>query len=149
MTTALPARRRRARLGATDWLLLGEGLAALAAASLAIRLLPFRKVAAAASHGSGDAVPDEARLRKLRWAVTAWSRRVPWRAVCFQRGLAFHWMLQRRGIASRLHYGVAPNADGTISAHVWISVGGRDWMGGDEASRFECLKIFPEGHGKA
>lgn len=145
MTTALPA-RRRARLGAADWLLLAEGLTALTAASLAIRLLPFRKVAAAASRGAGDALPDEVRLRKLRWAVTAWAKRVPWRAVCFQRGLAFHWMLQRRGIASRLHYGVAPSGEAGLAAHVWISVGGRIWMGGDEAPRFECLKIFPEGH---
>lgn len=141
--------RRRARLGASDWLLLGEGLVALAVASVAIRLLPFRKVAAAASRRKGGAIPDEARLRKLRWPVNAWGKRVPWRAVCFQRGLALHWMLQRRGIASRLHYGVAPTGEEGISAHVWISVGGRDWLGGEEAARFQCLAIFPPESGEA
>jgi hypothetical protein len=144
VSATLPAPRRRARLGLSDWLLLAEGLAALAAASAAIRLFPFRKVAKAASRNGGAAVPDDARLSKLRWAVTAWSKRVPWRAVCFQRGLAFHWMLQRRGIKSRLHYGVSPTGEAGLSAHVWISVGGRLWMGGEEAPRFECLAIFPE-----
>ena len=118
---------------------------ALGLASAAIRLLPFRLVAAAASRRGGSAVPDDARLRKLRWAVVAWARRAPWRAVCFQRGLAFHWMLQRRGIASRLHYGVSPTGEAGISAHVWVSVGGRTWMGGEEASDFKCLAIFPDG----
>jgi hypothetical protein len=142
VSATLPA-RRRARLGLSDWLLLAEGLAALAAASAAIHLLPFRRLAAAASRGEARIAADEARLRKLRWAVQAWAKRVPWRAVCFQRGLAFHWMLRRRGIASKLHYGVSPTGTRGISAHVWISVAGRDWMGGEEASGFKCLAIFP------
>ncbi|MFL6857432.1 MAG: lasso peptide biosynthesis B2 protein [Allosphingosinicella sp.] len=149
MSATLPARRRRARLRFSDWLLLAEALAALAVASAAIHFLAFRRLAAAASRGEAGIVPDEARLRKLRWAVQAWAKRVPWRAVCFQRGLAFHWMLRRRGIASRLHYGVSPTGERGISAHVWISVGDRDWMGGEEASRFKCLAIFPAASGQA
>lgn len=149
MNATAPIRRRRARLSGSDWLLLAESLTALAAASAAIRLLPFRTVAAAASRGKGRASGDEARLSKLRWAVNAWAKRVPWRAVCFQRGLAFHWMAQRRGIASRLHYGVRTKPEGGIAAHVWIRVGGRDWMGGEEAQGFGCVAIFPRGSGEA
>jgi hypothetical protein len=142
--TATPL-RRRARPGVGDLLLLAEGLATLVGASLAIRLMPFRRLAAAASRGaaSPSAAPDDARMRKLRWAIEAWGRRVPWRAVCFQRGLAFHMMLRRRGIDSRLHYGVSPTGDDGLSAHVWISVGGRTWLGGEEAPRFALLATFP------
>jgi hypothetical protein len=148
--TATPL-RRRARLGAGDLLLLAEGLATLAGASLAIRLMRFRRLAAAASRGAASTVPapDDARMRKLRWAVEAWGRRVPWRAVCFQRGLAFHVMLRRRGIDSRLHYGVSPSGEAGLSAHVWISVGGRTWLGGEEAPRFALLATFPEDRGEA
>src|SRR3954467_15907358 len=146
-----PPLRRRARLGAGDLLLLAEGLATLAAASLAIRLMPFRRLAAAASGGgaASSGIPDDARLRKLRWAVEAWGRRVPWRAVCFQRGLAFHRILRRRGIDSRLHYGVSPAGETGLSAHVWVSVGGRTWLGGEEAPRFALLATFPGDRGEA
>jgi hypothetical protein len=63
VSATLPARRRRARLKLSDWLLLAEGLAALAAASLAIQLLPFRRLAAAASRGDGATVADEGGVR--------------------------------------------------------------------------------------
>jgi hypothetical protein len=146
--TPLP---RRARPSAGDLLLLAEGLATLVGASVAIRLLPFRRLAAAASRGAASPgpAPEDARLRKLRWAVEAWGRRVPWRAVCFQRGLAFHIMLRRRGIDSRLHYGVSPVGEVGLSAHVWISVAGRTWLGGEEAPRFALLATFPDDRAQA
>jgi hypothetical protein len=149
--TASAPPRRRARRGTSDLLLLAEGLATLAGASVAIRLLPFRRVAAAASRGAAapGPAPDDARMRKLRWAVEAWGRRAPWRAVCFQRGLALHIMLRRRGIDSRLHYGVSPTGKAGLSAHVWISVGGRTWLGGEEAGRFALLATFPDDRGEA
>ena len=127
-----------------DRLLLVEALATLAAASLAIRLLPFRHVAAAAARERPLSEAADARLlARVRWSVDAWGRRVPWRAVCFQRGLAVHWMLRRRGIASVLHYGAAQQPDEGLSAHVWVSVGSRIVTGGGEAPRFVRLASFP------
>jgi hypothetical protein len=127
-----------------DRLLLAEALPTLVLASLAIRLLPFRRVVGAA--GAADRrtfVTDSAgeTARKVVWAVRAWARRVPWKAVCFQQGLAVHVMLRRRGIASHLHYGVS-QADG-LKAHVWVSVAERDVIGGDEAAGFTCLATYP------
>jgi len=122
-----------------------EALPALAFASLAVKLAPFRRVAAWAHGrsriGTGDI--DEAMLRKARWAVEAWARRVPWRTVCFQQGLALHWMLRRRGIGSVLHYGVAREREGALKAHVWVSVEGRPVIGGEEAPGFACVATFP------
>jgi GNAT superfamily N-acetyltransferase len=141
---AAPATRPpNARLRARDWLMLAEALAALALASLAIALLPFRRVAAAASaRGRGAARTDDETVRRVRSAVQAWGRRVPWRAVCFQKGLAVHWMLRRRGIRSVLLYGVKRDGDG-LAAHVWIDVDGATVIGGDEAPGFACLARFP------
>lgn len=139
-----------ARLGPGKCLILLESLVALALASAAIRMLSFRRVAAAAgSWGGGTEPPDrhEAAIARIRWAIQAWSSRVPWRTVCFQKGLALHLMLRRRGIASVMHYGVAQNAADGLAAHVWVSAGGRDVIGGEEAHRFVCLATFPAATG--
>ncbi|HEX9947616.1 MAG TPA: lasso peptide biosynthesis B2 protein, partial [Allosphingosinicella sp.] len=97
---AAPATRpRRTRPGLSDAPMLAEALAALTLASLAIALLPFRRVAAAASAPVRRAPrTDPEAVRRARSAVIGWARRVPWRTVCFQKGLAVHWMLRRRGI---------------------------------------------------
>ncbi len=143
MIPAAP-RQSMTRISWPDRLLLAEALATLAAASLAIRLLPFRRVAAAAARErQAQAVPDQRLLARIRWSVDAWARRVPWRAVCFQRGLAAHWMLRRRGIASVLHYGAAQAPDEGLAAHVWVSVDETIVTGGAEAPRFARLASFP------
>jgi hypothetical protein len=134
---------RPVRLRPSDWLLLAEALAALALASLAIALLPFRRVAAAASAPARRTAPRDPELvRRVRWAVQAWGRRVPWRAVCFQRGLALHWMLRRRGVRSVLLYGARREGDG-LAAHVWVDVDGATVIGGEDAANFACLARFP------
>ena len=123
--------------------MLAEALAALALASLAIALLPFRRVAAAASAPVRKTAPADAEIiRRVRSAVKAWASRVPWRAVCFQKGLALHWMLRRRGIRSVLLYGARSDGDG-LAAHVWVDVDGETVIGGDEAPNFACLARFP------
>ncbi|MGZ8997830.1 MAG: lasso peptide biosynthesis B2 protein [Allosphingosinicella sp.] len=139
----IKAHPRRAPLSWADRLLLAEALLTLALASLAIRLLPFRKVIGAASAVDRRRVAADSvsKTRKVVWAVGAWARRVPWKAVCFQRGLAVHVMLRRRGIPSHLHYGVS-QSDG-LKAHVWVSAAGRDVIGGAEAAGFACLATYP------
>jgi hypothetical protein len=141
--SAPAARSGPRRRNLSDWLLLAEALAALALASAAIALLPFRRIAAAAS-ARGRRAPhaDAETVRRVRGAVQGWARRVPWRAVCFQRGLALHWMLRRRGIRSVLLYGARREGEG-LSAHVWVDVDGETVIGGEEAPSFACLARFP------
>lgn len=142
----MPAPAALARFRRLAWrerLLLGEALAALTLASLAIFLLPFRLVARAASRGAAQGEADAETVDAVRRAVEGWARRVPWRAVCFQRGLAVHWMLRRRGIASLLHYGVRRGEDRALAAHVWVSASGRDAIGGEVAGGYVCLATFP------
>jgi hypothetical protein len=130
-------------------LVLGEALLSLALASLAIRLMPFRRTVALMPAMAGRSEPADAerdrQIAQCRWAVVAWADRVPWRAVCFQRGLALHLMLRRRGIASVLHYGVSQTGRDGLRAHVWIDAGGRTVMGGAEAPDFQRLASFPAG----
>lgn len=137
--TRSPAARR----SLSDWLLLAEALAALALASLAIAILPFRRVAAAASAPARrEPRSDPVMVRRVRGAIQGWGRRVPWKAVCFQRGLALHWMLRRRGIRSVMLYGVRRDGDG-LAAHVWVDVDGATVIGGEESPNFALLARFP------
>lgn len=134
------------RLDRANKLVLVEGLITLAAASAAIKLLPFSRIAAAAGaarpQGSAER-GDHADIDRCHWAVRTWSRIVPWRTVCFQQGLTLHFMLRRRGVTSVLHYGVAQLPNKGLSAHVWVSVEGENVIGGEEAAGHTLLASFP------
>lgn len=145
-TETFPGRRpaRRIRdLDAGQWLLLAETFATLAVASAAIAVLPFRRVVQLASRDHTGERRGRFGADELVWAVEAVGRRVPWRTVCFQKGLALHLMLRRRGISSMLRYGVGKGDEGQLAAHVWIDVDSRTVMGGDVADRFSCLASYP------
>jgi hypothetical protein len=139
MSSQVPIRRRRPR---RDYAVLAEALAAVTAASAAIRALPFRTVGRLASRTPArprPAAPGE--IEALKRGVVAWARRAPWRVVCFQQALALQMLLRRRGIASLLHYGIAQ--EDALKAHVWLSVDGETVIGGEEAPRFAEVACFP------
>ena len=133
---------RLARLPRADRRLAAEALVALALSSLAIRLLSFKRVAAIAGgwRGRRRAGVD---AERIVWAVDRVADRVPWRTVCFQRGLAAQLMLRRRGLAAVLHYGVGRDEAGALAAHVWVGLDGRTVIGGAQAPRFALLASFP------
>jgi hypothetical protein len=134
----LPRHDRRILLEATLW---------LGAASLAIAFLPFRQVGRlAAPPIARPDPPPEARVReaeRVRRAIIIAARRVPWRAVCFQQGLAAQWMLRRRGVPSVLYYGAALGNGNDLSAHVWVRDGDVDVIGGEISSHYAQLATFP------
>lgn len=137
--------RQLARLTPGEWFLFGEALLTLAWATVAIRFTPFKRVVRAAGRPLTRCAPLAAspdQLTKLHRAVDAVSRRVPWKAVCFQRGLALHMMLRRRGHGSLLHYGVA-QAHEAVTAHVWVSLDGQILIGGEQAPQFRLVATFP------
>ncbi len=135
------------RLSWPDRGLLVEAVTWLAIASAAIAVLPFPRIAEIASRGPNRISPeDDARqslVGRTRWAIAAASARVPWRAVCFQQGLAAHLMLRRRGINSVLYYGAAHTPDSALSAHVWVRAGNLDVVGCESASQYALLATFP------
>ena len=148
---ASDVRRRSGLIGffglsaANQWAL-AESLATLALVSLAIRVLPFRTVVKAARSGKASpatSAAQNAAIFRCRWAVEKWAGIVPWRTVCFQKGLALHMMLRRRGIGSILHYGVMQNEARGLTAHVWVSEGDRILMGGETAGDYRRLASFP------
>jgi hypothetical protein len=116
-------------------------------ASLAIRALPFRKVVGSAVRAIRpeelSPASKKVAVERAAWAVEACARLLPWRIVCFQKGLAVHWILQRRGLQTTLHYGVAQDPERGLAAHVWVTHSGEAIIGGEEAQNFTCLATFP------
>ena len=120
--------------------LFAEACAALSVASVAVRFWPFRWIVASTRvSGRRQTALDPA---PIALAVRRASRRLPWRTVCFQEGLATHWMLRRRGAAAQLHYGVRSDAD-RLSAHVWVSLRGQPVIGEEQTDLHRCVATFP------
>jgi hypothetical protein len=150
---AIPSIEKFFRLSWQDRLLLLEGTLWLAVAGLAIAALPFRLVGrlAAAPIRRLEPLPQERRreAKRISWAIAVAAPRVPWRTVCFQKGLAAQFMLRRRGVPSVLYYGAAMDSRGELSAHVWIRDGDVDVIGGEMASRYALLAMFPSQNSKS
>jgi hypothetical protein len=119
----------------------------LVCARILIAILPFRRIAQIAGRIRPALVlrktTRNALTSRIGWAIQACARRAPFRAVCFQQGLATHVMLRRRGIPSVLYYGVAENGDRRLAAHVWVCDRGRVVIGGEDVSHFAVLAEFP------
>ena len=131
----------------TDRVLLCETVFWLAVAAVAIAILPFERLGRmAAISPRRRALVEPKRMeetRRIRWAIMACGSRIPWRAMCFEQGLAAQFMLRRRGIPSVLYYGAAPDRDRGISAHVWVRDRDVDVVGCEIASQFAVLATFP------
>lgn len=131
--------------------LLVEALAQLTIAAAAIRLRPFRQALriGAIPLGQVPAVPPAS----LAEIVERVARLAPFRAMCFEQGIALQRMARRRGIDATLHYGVATDLplaqrvesrqDG-LYAHVWVSADGKGLLGHGESSSFRELLTSPE-----
>jgi Transglutaminase-like superfamily len=82
-------------------------------------------------------------IRSASWAVNFAARHVPWRAVCFHKGIAAQQILRRRGFSASLHYGVKSLPTGRLISHVWVTCDGIVVVGGErESSSFTELAAF-------
>ncbi len=65
------------------------------------------------------------------------ARRAPFRTRCLARAMAAQWMLRRRGVASRLLFGVRRRgAPPALAFHAWLCVDGQPVIGGVEADGY-------------
>jgi hypothetical protein len=110
-------------------------------ASAAVALLPFRLAIRFGSVplGLANCSPED-----CIWAVEAAARRLPWRTLCIEKGLAAQRLLRTRGVNAVLHYGARHHpATGKLEAHVWVTVDGRPVIGGAEAPDFAPIATYP------
>jgi hypothetical protein len=81
-------------------------------------------------------------IRQTRWAILTCARRLPWRAVCFQQGLAVQFMLRQRSIPSTMFYGAALEKPDQLKAHAWVRADDIDVIGCDIANRYTVVMTF-------
>lgn len=153
-TRANPPWYVRARTAtAAEWLLFLEAFGEVVLASARVRRGALRSLQAISrrplAHTARDAVQQRELIGLITWAIARAAKRSPFRALCFERGLAAKRMLDRRGIPATLYYGVAYNEQGTIDAHVWVIADGLDVCGGSQAHHYKVLARFPDpGNGR-
>lgn len=147
-------RRLYRRFGALSWRrrsLLVEAMFWLAFARGALVVVPFRHLASrfGTVHKPGDAAPavlqssdQSAIAQEVGWAVTRAARYVPFRAVCLPQAIAAKAMLDRRGVASVMHFGVAKTPGGPIDAHAWLNAGPVEVTGFPVAQSFVEMAYF-------
>lgn len=141
----MSAGARARRLTWREFAILAEAMAALGVAAFMVSAVSFRRIAGFASSGtvSGHDMTPLATVARVRWAVRAAARRAPWRAKCFEQGLAALWMLRRRGSPATLYYGLARAPEAGLKAHVWVRAGELGVVGCENAGDFAELARFP------
>lgn len=128
-----------------------EALLCLAWAKLLIHTVPFRRLAPRLGQTQTETPPaiaaaERARAVHVSWAVQAVARHVPLRFICLPQAIAAKWMLRRRGIATTLYLGVAPDRakHEAITAHAWLRAGDKIVTGESEAARHRVLAFFAD-----
>lgn len=106
----------------------------LIVAAVFLRVLPFRVVAARigrvgpANSAGPVGMPSDVHAHILVGVDRA-ARRLPGSHSCLHRAMAGSWMLNRRGIAASMCFGVARRPH--LKAHAWLVSGGRVVLGSD------------------
>jgi hypothetical protein len=119
-------------------------------ARLAVMLLPFRWIAAWLGRqkeetAAGCDGENQQVLSRLRWAVAAASRHVPWQAKCLVQAMTARSMLKRRSITGTLYLGLAKDPQGKLQAHAWLRSGDTIVAGGVSMRTFTVVSTFAFG----
>jgi hypothetical protein len=72
---------------------------------------------------------------RVIWAVRTASALLPG-STCLTQALAAKYQLERCGLNTQLHFGVAKKEDGRLLAHAWLQCDGEAVIGGEIAPRF-------------
>lgn len=107
-----------------------------------IRMVPFgtiaRRVQSELLWRASDA-ETQAAARRVRWAISAAVRRIPWTVPCLAQALAGNRLLARRGVPSELWLGVRPAQGRSLDAHAWLVADGQILTGAASEEEFEPL----------
>ena len=114
---------------------------ALVLADLAVRVVPFR-VLARRLESPLRAAPQPGGAGRVRWAVEAAHRRLPWSVPCLATAVAANRLLARRGTPSGLWLGVRSGDHHTIDAHAWLVADGSVVTGRFERATYQPLHVL-------
>jgi hypothetical protein len=107
---------------------------------VALEVMPFarvlQRVGRLPSRGVAPAIASDDLQRLTRFVAVAYEV-LPFPATCLRESLVLHALLARRGVESRVCFGVARHGT-TLDAHAWIECD--DLMREDVAGRFSELR---------
>ncbi len=120
-----------------------EGLVALVVARTTMHLVSYARlgrVGAAAERAFGRAPRQRnPEPRALGLAVQRAARVLPWHSTCLARALATQVLLRRRGVPSRIVFGVRRSPAREFEAHAWVEYDGAIVIG-DDVTGYEPLQ---------
>lgn len=123
--------------------LAAEGLVALVLARSTMHLVSYARLArvgAAAERAFGRAPRQgDPEPRALGLAVKRAARVLPWHSTCLARALAAQVLLRRRGVPSRIVFGVRRSPARQFEAHAWVEHNGAIVIG-DDVSGYQPLQ---------
>ena len=112
----------------SDRLLFAEAIVLSCVTRIAILIFPFRRLAC----WLGECVEDSRTqigigsdiqlLKRVRWAVEAAGRRVPWKCKCLGQAMMAKSMLCRRGVCGEVLFGLT-NGETDLEGHAWLRCG--------------------------
>lgn len=130
----LPPPQRALALEAAAWLTL---------ARLLVHHVPMRYWRRHVEAVGGGGAVDAGRQplgRSVGRMVRRVARRLPFEALCLPQAMTAHWMLRRRGVASRVWIGVRRAVRGRpLEYHAWLTVDGECVVGCRPAGTFVPL----------
>jgi hypothetical protein len=143
--------RKCFQLQPLDFQLLIIALLVLNATRLGLYLLPFQavyqqimKVASLLAQINAKAV-KQIEIARLRWAIEAVSRRLPYPPKCLARALTMQVLLRWQGYPNQIQIGVAKNQSGQLEAHAWVESNGKVVIGQvSNLSQYTLLPAFEE-----
>ena len=113
-------------MSASDYLTATEVIALAVWVEIAIRVMPFSRVLERMTRASSpvaDASGSANEYRRLLRFVTVAYDVLPLPATCLRRSLVLYALLERRGVSSRLRFGVAKRGP-AFAAHAWVECDG-------------------------
>lgn len=154
-SVSLPRWFRKLRpLSWADRWLLAQVFVMLGLAWLALRVIPFRRLALRLGSLHEETSIDVAdahlaQARRVALAIARISPHTPWESNCFPQALTAKFWLRRRGIPTTLYLGVALTQSGVdgsnrteMEAHAWLRCGPFFVTGGRSHERFTVTARF-------
>ena len=139
-------------LSGRDRVLFFEAVILTGFARMAVLILPFRWIAPwigrQVSTDTAEPVEDESHtelLKRVRWAVEAASRRVPWKSLCLVQAMTARSLLRRRGLSGVVYFGLAKDDKKDLLAHAWLRSGGLIITGYGGLDKYTPVSAFAFG----